>query len=498
MGLQILTREDFKEDLLLCNSLLEWSKNEPIPELHDDRVFVILLGAPGAGKSYFTKEFLMKYRKFKIVDPDEINKQRNLHGVNPDKSKINPKEAHKHISGNTSLVSNYIKKIISTDGKDSALIYDTTGSNVDNITEVSKIAKDNGYTTVLILIHRDLDSSKASAISRSHLTGRQVDTDYLESVYNKLSKVWKEYSKLENSYYLVDIESGKYNFWKMTNDKYMKKDISGWIDTEEPNLYRLEEPVLESKSTRSTIIDKDSFLNNVKKECSQYLDISPDKKLILYRGLNKKDDCLEIEPSNYKRESVGQESINYFGLLFDKVSSKLKWPSRYKSIIMTNDKLMAFDYGQVYIVIPKNDSDLIIAPSADFWLSFPELMRVGGFNNAVDLSLEENNKKIQNKLKALDLIGEIYMETKDPLFLPNNIFKGFDGKITFSEFLMKKIQESIDNNNWQHIISEELFKSKVKKSSEIWTDNKCYLIRKDYLITQPDLLKELGFSKKLL
>lgn len=494
MQTRLMGRNEFFNDQMLLQNINEWSKNEPIPELRDKNLFVILLGSPGSGKSYFTKNFLNKYNDFKVFDPDSINFKRNLHGINPEKEKLSPKDANKHISFNTGLVYQYLKNALTTKDNKEAFVYDTTGSNINNIKEVSFLAKELGYTVVIILIHRDLETAKSSTISRQKIEGREVDLNYLEEVYDKLRKNWKLYSEFTDSYYIVDSYDNAYHFWKLKNGSFQKKEATGWVQTEEPNLYASAVVMNES---RSTIITRKQFIDEIKNNCSDYLSIND--KPVFYRGLDSKNAYLKIKPSEFTRFPRGQQFNNYFGELFDDVSSKLNWPSRYKSVIMSNDRIIADSFGEVYIIIPTNNCTFIASPKVDYWLSFKDILDdVGGFNQAIQTIVNDLHLEKLNHTQQLDKIGEAYINNKDSFYLYIKLFDRYEsetkGNISFSNYLKTLISSSIDNNDWKLFEIKQLDSTYKNPIREFWTEGECYLIKKSILEHSPLLKKELGFK----
>jgi predicted kinase len=56
------------------NYLVEKSKNDPIPEIYNDKLCIILLGAPGVGKSTFINNYILtKNKNIKVFSTDDIS-----------------------------------------------------------------------------------------------------------------------------------------------------------------------------------------------------------------------------------------------------------------------------------------------------------------------------------------------------------------------------------------------------------------------------------------
>lgn len=462
----LLSKEDFLNEISYSTNLLEWSKNDPIKELKSDNLFIILAGAPGSGKSYFIKDFLMKYKSFKVFDPDEINARRNKF-----KGSDN---VHSHISGNTELVKKYLKNSLMSDERDSHFIYDTTGSDINGVKEITEIAGDSGYNVLVILLYRNFSSAMSSIISRGKSIGRTVDDVYFKQVYSKLKSNWKELSNLgADQFYLVTLDNTDYNFWKVDNNGYLKRDKKGeWLKVEDPQIY------MDVNESRSKNVSKEIILEELK-SCSDYLSIPAEERTLLYRGKEIKEPYQIIDPKSKIRVGKGQHNKDYFNALTDVALDKLNLPRRDQSLIVTTDKHTARDYGDIYIVIPKNGARFVVCPDSDFWLCFSDLLEdltVGGLN----IELEDSAKKLRIKNPdykiVIDKLGEAFLEGKYIFMNDDEILKDFKfGKL--SDFLISNIENII--KEW-HVIEAKDLKG-INGSFEAWTDSECLLIREDYM-----------------
>jgi len=218
--------------------LLEHSKNDPIPELtwdKKDKTIIFLLGAPGAGKSTFTKNFLLsKLDNYKIFDPDAF--MRELINIGKEPYKNTPEERqnkfnsiklairkirrlHKTI---INLTDDEIYKIIDenlyvkdsypllermflkflTTNENADIIYDTTGNNFRKLNEYSKIAKKYGYKILFIKVSVTPIDAIKSNLGRVE---RSVQLDYQMDVIKNINKLETEYYKLNpDAYYIYD------------------------------------------------------------------------------------------------------------------------------------------------------------------------------------------------------------------------------------------------------------------------------------------------------
>jgi predicted ABC-type ATPase len=197
----------------------EWSKNYPIQELSQkERLGIVLLGTPGAGKSTFFK---------KVISP--VN--RNIKSFSTDDVSLkftkNPKYYKQGASElNLAYLTNYIET-----GQN--FVYDTTGVNQKPVFDVCKKAKKNGYTIIFILILIDIQKSKEFNIERGLMGHHQADDDYIEFVYNSQNQTTKNYIKLlkPESFYIV-LNRGvdrSYKYYKHTGKEILKKKIDKYI-----------------------------------------------------------------------------------------------------------------------------------------------------------------------------------------------------------------------------------------------------------------------------
>ncbi len=191
----------------------EWSKNDPIPELNKkDKLGIILLGAPGIGKSTFVDNFIiprnMSIKKFSTDDVSlKFSKNPNIY--HQSSSDININRLRRFISSGQSF------------------IYDTTGTQENNIIDINTIAKDNGYTIIFIHLIGPLDVAIKQNLGRE----RNVPEDYIRLAYDKQFGNMSKYSSElnPNAYYIVQNKDGKYKFSKYESGNILKRKVSRYI-----------------------------------------------------------------------------------------------------------------------------------------------------------------------------------------------------------------------------------------------------------------------------
>lgn len=197
------------------------SKNHPIQELRQqDKLGIVLLGAPGAGKSTFAQKIILpQLRNAKTFSTDDVSL---LYTKDPNVYKI----------GAAELNIERLKKYILS-GQN--FIYDTTGANEKSVYDVCKKATKNGYKVVFILLLIDLPSAKRQNIQRALSGGHNVDEDYIEFVYqtqNQTTKGYINYLKPE-SFYVVLNKEGKYRYFKHLGDKLLRRKVDKYVPMNE-------------------------------------------------------------------------------------------------------------------------------------------------------------------------------------------------------------------------------------------------------------------------
>jgi len=191
----------------------EHSKNDPIPEINrENKLSIILLGAPGVGKSTFiTNNILSKNRNIKIFSTDDISL---TFTKDPNVYKSNSSELN-------------IKRLMSYIKTGRSYIYDTTGTQKDNITNVILESKKYDYTIILIQIMGTLDLS----IKQNKMRNRTVPFDYIKLSYDKQYMNMKYFASLDpNNYYIVYNLDGKYKYMKYDGDILYKRKVDKYVD----------------------------------------------------------------------------------------------------------------------------------------------------------------------------------------------------------------------------------------------------------------------------
>ncbi len=204
----------FKFDEMLNE---EVSKNDPIPELWEEsNMGIVLVGAPGSGKSTFAKsEINRKMRNVKVFSTDDV-------------SRAFTKDPKEYKSGSSRLNFNRLVNFMES-GQN--FVYDTTVSSDKKLMEVAEKARDNGYNLIFIHIVVDLETAKNQNDMRSKSGGHEVDLNYIEMAYKRQFQNMKDFEKyLEpDAYYVVMNRPGGYKYLKMENGKLLKRKVDKYV-----------------------------------------------------------------------------------------------------------------------------------------------------------------------------------------------------------------------------------------------------------------------------
>ena len=215
-----------------------------------------------------------------------------------------------------------------------------------------------------------------------------------------------------------------------------------------------------TKSTKRLIIDMDELINLVKpgSDYSEAYDKAKRRDFI-YRGSNQYgDNYLAVEYTPGKRISENTSNI-YTKLLSDIFSSWKKFPKRNRSTIATFSYDKATGYGgTIYIVLPKNGTEIAICPTNDFWLGFTDYLPktiydLGRFNYYLAFLMGTICKFSGTSFIEKTDVEEIFLNSNVKV---KELFKKFDEGINI---LVGKTINEINSSS-----SDEIFEYMFEKS----------------------------------
>lgn len=234
------------------NVILENSKNDAIPEItQGGKLGIILIGAPGIGKSTFVKNFITpKNQRIKVFSTDDVSltltKQHNVYR-----------------RGASQLNLRKLSIFIKSGG---SFIYDTTGVQKENVESITKEARENGYKIIYIHLMGTLDLSLKQNLQRE----RNVPDSVVKNIYSEQSRNMKYFSSLNpDNYYIIYNIDGKYKFMKYDGQRLLKRKVDRYVPFNE-SINNKEFSIKDAYLSAIGIID-DGFLINFYDQEERYL-----------------------------------------------------------------------------------------------------------------------------------------------------------------------------------------------------------------------------------
>ncbi len=496
---------------------------------------IMMSGIPGAGKSTAIKNYLLIDAK--VLDSDRI-KTLALNKVKTDIAKGNntelvksmlehfngkipelsneedSQEIHNFLIKEKRLFSNYVKQFLRNKSSKENFIIDATGNNAKTIDKYGNLFKTLGYKICVVLVATELKIAKERAINRKNSEGRAVTEEYIEQIYNSLIKKFPNMldsidTNVVDEFWVI-LNSNEFSFLEKKNNciKLKKENGKFVIDdallkqvqaSKRENIFKFfDKVVLSASRSKATMSVKKPI--NSEEELKKLLETDYSEAYnkakngdIIYRGAdNYTKNCLAIEYIPGKRISESTTNI-YTKLLSDIFPSWSKFPKRNRSIIASFNPNLAKFYGEIlYIVLPKNGSQIAICPRNDIWVSFKEYSSftdLSQFNtefvrtvsSVLGISIndikqafsEDSNDKVLNILTNLDKELLVLCENNK---IHNNLINDYykewqkNNNLLYSEYL-----ENIFFNNSKFKI-QNISDLKSNGISEVWFENSSLLI----------------------
>lgn len=223
--------------------------------------------------------------------------------------------------------------------------------------------------------------------------------------------------------------------------------------------------------------------------------------LVFYRGINLNANFYNIDPSKTIRIPNQQSRLAHF--LLDLLPSWENWPKRSRSVIFTNNKDQASEYGNLYIVLPTDGAEIAICPKMDFWDSFSYVkkrIRVDGIPDfnvffssnffpvvyGIEIKNINNSNQIKNIFKNLDVNVKSTDDVRNKIikkinFIPPNytlLLKDMERE-NFDGDLIKYFDGLLNpQRNGFELVKIESMNAKFLygKYKEMFTESKCVLV----------------------
>lgn len=248
------------------------------------------------------------------------------------------------------------------------------------------------------------------------------------------------------------------------------------------------------KQSRSVPFDNDAkaAIKWIEKNSPSY--IKNAKKSPIFRGVRNNTLIKLINTSEHTR--VSANTSNIYTELIDNSPKWKGYPKRSKSIICTTcSEDYIEQFGDIHLVIPKDNALVGICPSFDFWDSFEMVKSIGlddmdGFNEMVlDLISEKNiliNARKFNKLSAKKTLNDENLDLSYDI--ENAIIRIMNMIIHNNSTLLDELNNLLDPKlNKFKVVKAGQFKDTTGCKSitggatsftgkELWVEGECMLI----------------------
>ena len=125
----------------------------------------------------------------------------------------------------------------------------------------------------------------------------------------------------------------------------------------------------------------------VKARCPEF---DPHTSPLFFRGRKNNPNSQFFLTDPKRRHRLSTANHEHYGLLMDQLLSWQRYPSRNRSIIFTNSKSIAYNYGHMHFVFPLDKANIGVSPTGDIFNSFSHLY------NKVHLSITDLSMNLQN------------------------------------------------------------------------------------------------------
>jgi hypothetical protein len=236
--------------------------------------------------------------------------------------------------------------------------------------------------------------------------------------------------------------------------------------------------ILDPRSTKLSLSHGRQLFAEMMKNASDALSALKAGKNCIYKGFSPSSEplgkVLLTDPTKLIRKS--RNTSNYYTILFSNLPSWHSFPKRNNCLVATTSYTTAFNYGDVYLVLPFNGAKIGVCPSEDIWFSFRDKINIRSlfnFNNALkNAGVSDNSYQelltsfYENKSNVSKALNREYI-IKPPVWINQiNKIKTISGV----EYALNKLFDPYTNGFTLQSIYN------LPNDSEVWTDSKAYLI----------------------
>lgn len=184
--------ESILKEALLCEEKIVGFQNQNYGN------FVILIGSPGAGKTFVAGQ-LLNLRNFKHLSGDTwlemVAAKRNIDLRNPDNTaELNGELEDKFKKFRTNFILNQLKS-----PEPGNVVVDITGKSVASVKKALDLIEDSFYVSTLVYVI----TSKEECLRRNLMRTRTVPENFLMSIYDDIQNTYHQIFKLFDNAWMV-------------------------------------------------------------------------------------------------------------------------------------------------------------------------------------------------------------------------------------------------------------------------------------------------------
>lgn len=184
--------------------------------------FVVMVGAPGAGKSFVSSNLInLKDYKYINVDIERVRVAKKLgYDIGDPEQNLELLNKTYTTSDPRNRTIKQLKLLLKNqdDNKDKPnIIFDAGGGQIEVMRDVITLAKNVGYTTTMVLVKTSLEIS----LKRNKERDRTLDDNMVIDYYNKVKIVYDELYNIFDNVYVVKNDKN-YDLENRPTDKINK------------------------------------------------------------------------------------------------------------------------------------------------------------------------------------------------------------------------------------------------------------------------------------